>query len=478
MKEILVTDDDLDTSHLIKKLLSDTQFQVIISASSSNDALDKIKIHHPDVVILNKTLDKRVNGENASNYISKQYSIPIIYLNNNGKATPNELSSSASEFIELHKPIEKSDLLNALNSFDDKERLDRKITSSKLDLLTDNIISEFGEPAYNFIQKYTDLSDDKTIVVSTSSRFNIKIYPVNIYHSLTNLKKINDIKHLNKFFETANDVLIQNGIFIGCAETKGLRKKRILKKYPPFFNYIYYTLDFILKRVFPKLPITKNIYFFITKGRNRVLSRPEILGRLCSCGFEVIDEQFISNLLYFAVRKIKKPYYDLHPSYGLVVKLDRIGKNGKSIGVYKFRTMHPYSEYLHDYILKQNGYADIGKPAGDFRVTTWGKFIRRYWLDELPQLINIFKGDMKLVGVRPISKRVYEDYPRDIKKLRAKHKPGCFPPYVALLMQNMEDSIKAERIYLLEKEKHPYTTDIKYFFKSVYNILTNKIRSA
>jgi len=70
---------------------------------------------------------------------------------------------------------------------------------------------------------------------------------------------------------------------------------------------------------------------------------------------------------------------------------------------------------------------------------------------------------MKLVGVRPLSRPVFDDYPEDVKQLRLKYKPGCFPPYVALLMQDMERSIEAEKIYLTEKEKHPYTTDLSIF---------------
>jgi hypothetical protein len=49
---------------------------------------------------------------------------------------------------------------------------------------------------------------------------------------------------------------------------------------------------------------------------------------------------------------------------------------------------------------------------------------------------------------------------------------------IALLMQNMDASIEAERLYLKDLEKNPYTTDTKYFIKAVSNILLNKIRSA
>jgi lipopolysaccharide/colanic/teichoic acid biosynthesis glycosyltransferase len=213
-------------------------------------------------------------------------------------------------------------------------------------------------------------------------------------------------------------------------------------------------------------------------GVNRVLSKAEVLGRLVSCGFSIVDYKEYNDLLYFIVKKVKVPKQNYQPSYGPLFKMRRVGKNGKIIYVYKFRTMHPYAEFLQDYIVSKYGYSDIGKPANDFRLTKWGKFLRKYWLDELPQLINVLKGEMKLVGVRPLSERFLNEYPEDIKQKRLKYKPGCIPPYVALLKQEVSEYIEAERIYLLDKEKHPYTTDIKYLFKGIYNILTNKIRSA
>ncbi|MBN1251582.1 MAG: sugar transferase [Bacteroidales bacterium] len=176
--------------------------------------------------------------------------------------------------------------------------------------------------------------------------------------------------------------------------------------------------------------------------------------------------------------KTKDPEYNINPSYGPLYKMPRIGKNGDIIHVYKFRTMHPFSEYLQDYVLRLNGYSAIGKPADDFRLTKWGKFMRKLWLDELPQLLNVLKGDMALVGTRPLSKRAYQEYPEDIKQMRIKYKPGCIPPYVALLKQGMAESIDAERQYLKDLTKHPNTTNIRYFAKAVYNIITNKIRSS
>ena len=71
----------------------------------------------------------------------------------------------------------------------------------------------------------------------------------------------------------------------------------------------------------------------------------------------------------------------------------------------------------------------------------------------------------------------YQNYPEDLKEERHKYKPGCIPPYVAYRMQGMENSIKAERIYLEKKKEHPVTADIQIFYKAIFNIISNKITS-
>ena len=356
--------------------------------------------------------------------------------------------------------------LKGKNLFEDKVNLNKLVKE------------QVGEEAYSYLSQYVNFEQENTFVEATITRFNIlKIHPGR-YENIVNLFKVNDIRWINKFFETVNAKLNNGGLFISYVETKKSRKARILNKHPFPFNWIRYTGDFFLHRALPKMNFSKRVYFHFTKGYNRVLTKAETLGRLVSCGFEIKDIKEIGKLTYFVTEKVKSPVYDLNPSYGPLFKMRRVGKDGKIIQVYKFRTMHPYAEYLQDYVLRINGYSEIGKPADDFRMTNWGKFMRKYWLDELPQLINVLKGEMKLVGIRPLSKRFLAEYPPDVLDMRLKHKPGCVPPYVALLKQEVEEYIESERIYLTEKEKHPYTTDIKYFFKAFYNILTNKIRSA
>jgi lipopolysaccharide/colanic/teichoic acid biosynthesis glycosyltransferase len=70
---------------------------------------------------------------------------------------------------------------------------------------------------------------------------------------------------------------------------------------------------------------------------------------------------------------------------------ERIGKNGKAFEIYKFRTMIPNAEKI----------GGSSTAADDVRITRVGKFLRTYKLDELPQLINVLKGEMSFVGPRP-----------------------------------------------------------------------------
>jgi lipopolysaccharide/colanic/teichoic acid biosynthesis glycosyltransferase len=339
------------------------------------------------------------------------------------------------------------------------------------------ILVEVSKEAFDFIFEYARIESPKTLVINTSSRFNIDTRLESKFESIVNLKRINDIRYLNKFFESANAKLPIGGIFIDFVESKNLRKKRILKKYPPIINYMVYTMDFIIKRVFPKFILTKGIYFFLTRGQNRVLTKAETFGRIYSCGFEVIDEKMINNNLFFVTRKTGEPHFPENPSYGPVVALERIGYKGKMIKVYKLRTMHPYAEYLQEYIYNKEGLQEGGKFKSDFRIATIGKILRTFWLDELPMLYNLFKGDMKLVGVRPLSPHYFSLYTKEHQERRINYKPGLIPPFYADYPKTLEEIMASEIRYMNAYDKHPFRTDFVYFFKAVFNIVFKRYRS-
>lgn len=339
------------------------------------------------------------------------------------------------------------------------------------------IIDETSINVYNFISKFIDVGNPQNLLVSTTTQFNIDKLPAGSFNSITNLHRVNDFRWINKFFESVNHRLPFGGIYINSAETYQLRKKRILSEYPPGFNHIYYFFDFLFTRVFPKLLITKKFYFYVTLGRNRVISRAETLGRLYSCGFECLEEKFIEGNFYFVARKVKEPAFDGKPTYGPFVRLQRYGKNGKVIGVYKMRTMHAYSEYLQEYIYQRNQLQDGGKFKNDFRVTAMGRFMRKFWIDELPMIFNLLRGDMKLVGVRPLSRQYFNLYTEELKEKRLKIKPGLIPPFYADMPKTLEEIMDSENRYIDAYIKNPLWTDIKYFFSATWNIVFRKARS-
>lgn len=366
----------------------------------------------------------------------------------------------------------------------DRERMMKTdiILQAKADAIVpplnkDLIIEEAGEKAYSFIKEHINIEQIFTLLVSTTSQFNIDNQPPNYFQAIVNLARINNIQRINKFFEAVNAKLPPGGIFIGCAKTNATTKSIILNNYPVVLNYIVYIFYFFFKRVMPKIPVGKKIYFFFTRGRNRALSRAESLGRLYSCGFEVLDEKFIDDLLYFSARKTQKPAFDYNPTYGPLIRLKRVGKNGKIIYVYKFRTMHPYSEYLQQYIYDKQSLEEGGKFRDDFRVNTLGRIMRKLWIDELPMLMNLFRGDLKLVGIRPLSQHYFDLYDEDLKAKRIRTRPGLIPPFYADMPKTLEDIQQSEHRYLDAHFKHPFRTDCRYFWKAFYNIVVKKARS-
>ena len=367
---------------------------------------------------------------------------------------------------------------------DSGRRVKKKAKSAKEPLkvmydvsMEELIVRESNEDVKDFIREYAKLLNGSSLLTATTTRFNIDKIAAGTYKNIVNLKRINDIRWINKFFHSVNAKLPVGGLYISRVETYGNRKARILKKtfYP--LNWVHYTSDVIVTRVFPKVPITKKIYFFFSKGRNRVLSKAETFGRLYSSGFELVDEQLIGDQLYFIARKVKEPILNDKPTYGPFIRLKRHGKDGKMFEVYKLRTMHAYSEYLQEYVYKQNSLQEGGKFKNDFRITTEGKIFRKFWLDELPMFINLFKGSMKLVGIRPLSNHYFNLYSQELKDKRIQSKPGLIPPFYADMPKSLEEIMESELRYLEAYQKHPIRTDIRYFFKAVNNILLKKARS-
>lgn len=113
------------------------------------------------------------------------------------------------------------------------------------------------------------------------------------------------------------------------------------------------------------------------------------------------------------------------PKGKILFKQIRVGKNGQLFYIYKFRSMVSNAEQLLDELMDQNETTGaMFKMKDDPRVTRIGHFIRKTSIDELPQLVNVFKGEMSLVGPRPPLPREVKEY-TDYHKQRLLVKPGC-----------------------------------------------------
>ncbi|MBQ9338746.1 MAG: sugar transferase [Paludibacteraceae bacterium] len=340
------------------------------------------------------------------------------------------------------------------------------------------VVESAGEKAYNYLSQHIDLVSSNTFTLKTAELYNIFKLKYYRFDVIVNFMPLNQIRGINRMFGVVNDKLPDDGLFICCFEPKSTTKKRILQSYPIGINWIVYTCHYLYKRVLPKIIVTSRLYFDITEGKDRVLSRAEVLGRLCYCGFEIVDEHKIDDLVYVIARRAFRPQTVQRRLYGLLVRLNRVGKDGKVFQVYKFRTMHPYSEFLQSYIYEKYSLQEGGKFTHDIRVNTIGRFMRRCWIDELPMILNLLKGDMKLVGVRPISKQYFSLYSQELQEKRTKHKPGLLPPFYADMPKTLEEIEASEMRYLVAcEEKGTFRTDFIYFWKIFYTIIFKRARS-
>lgn len=289
--------------------------------------------------------------------------------------------------------------------------------------------------------------------------------------------KLNDLPNSNLFLSDANRILSFGGLLIGFVETYENRKNRIFQKHSGLVGKIRYAWDSLIYRVIPKIPFTEKIYHKITNGKGKLMSGVEATGRLYAAGFELIEEKEIEGFMYFAARKVGKPVKNTNATYWPIVKLPRVGKGGIMFNVYKLRTMYPYSEFLQDMVYQKNNLTEGGKFKDDFRVSRFGKLLRRIWLDEVPMIWNLLRGDIKLVGVRPLSHQYFNLYHAELKEKRIQFKPGLIPPYYADMPSTLEEIMESEMRYLDAYIQSPIATDFRYFFKILKNILFKGARS-
>lgn len=395
-----------------------------------------------------------------------------LLLINFRKATLQDIHS-LHEYEKIRIPSEE-ELVERFDPHTHKPSGEVRVKQEIVDLMEE----ECGSSAAQFIIALAGNSlNGRSKVMSTSSGFNVYTLSQDRYNYIVNLRMVNQIRETDKFLDAVNGKLDRGGFFICCVETKDKRKKRLLRKIPFGINYLWYFFDFLWNRICPKAMLTAGMYTLLSNGKYRVISRAEMLGRLCRAGFHIENEAFVGDTLFVQARKVREPFPLNQRYYGAFIALKRIGKGGREFKVYKMRTMHPYSEFLQDYIFELYHLEEGGKFKNDFRITNWGRLARKLWLDELPMIFNMLKGDMKLVGVRPLSRQYFDLYSEETREKRVSVKPGLIPPYYVHLPDTLEEIQASELRYIDEYKKRPLRTDFRYFWLAIFNIVFKSARS-
>nr|WP_313958743.1 sugar transferase [Bacillus sp. X1(2014)] len=161
------------------------------------------------------------------------------------------------------------------------------------------------------------------------------------------------------------------------------------------------------------------------------------------------------------------------PKGAILFSQKRVGLNGKEFKMYKFRSMISNAEEKLQELLKHNEVSGaMFKMKDDPRITKIGKFIRKTSIDELPQLFNVLKGDMSLVGPRPPLPRevaVYSEY----DMLRLLVTPGCTGLWQVSGRNSVgfEEMVELDLQYIRERS---FLYDIKIILKTVLVLFGSK----
>jgi lipopolysaccharide/colanic/teichoic acid biosynthesis glycosyltransferase len=291
-------------------------------------------------------------------------------------------------------------------------------------------------------------------------------------------QSLNLIRDLDPFFK-ASAAAVPFGGYLLCryvplTETT----RRLAARYGSGLGYrIVCLTQFLVSRAWPKIPRLNALYFLLLGRRGRILSKVEVWGRLSYAGLRVIAESAIGDDTWVLAQRVSHPATKKNPSYYPVVALEKVGLDGEPIYLHKVRSMYPYSEFLQQRIFEDHGLSSTGKFANDFRLTEYGPFLRRYWLDELPQIFDWLRGSVKLVGMRATSRHYLSLYPAELIDLYLRTKPGLIPPIVDESTPGFDKIVETELRYLRRYQQAPTKTDVEYFFKTFSDIFLRGVRS-
>lgn len=209
-----------------------------------------------------------------------------------------------------------------------------------------------------------------------------------------------------------------------------------------------------------------NLEFQVINKENRLVYN--VSKRLIDILLSLLGLIIVSPIMLIVAILIK-----LESTGPVIFSQKRVGLNGKEFNMLKFRSMVQNAEELKEKLQKQNEMSGpMFKMKEDPRVTKVGRFIRKTSIDELPQLINVLKGEMSLVGPRPsLPKEVAKFEPWMLERLNVKPGLTCYWQVSGRNNIDFEDWMKLDIKYVKDRN---LVLDIKLIFKTFFVLFGDK----
>lgn len=210
-------------------------------------------------------------------------------------------------------------------------------------------------------------------------------------------------------------------------------------------------------------------YYCVSISRNFVSTRSRVMKSLLD-----YTGGFVGFLIFLIAFVILGPLIKFDSKGPVLFSQNRVGRNGRIFKCYKFRSMRQNAEELKRTLMSKNEMNGLMfKMDNDPRITRVGKFLRKTSLDELPQFINVLKGDMSLVGTRPPTVDEYEKYQPE-HKARVSMMPGITGLWQVSGRSDIKDFDQVVKLDMQYIDNSSFWLDVKIILMTIKVVLFGK----
>nr|MBC8342357.1 hypothetical protein [Bacteroidota bacterium] len=212
----------------------------------------------------------------------------LLYFNTSKAVSEPVLTDKESHFSQSDLPLQ------ANSNQDNSRTFLAHVRKIKYENLEDKIYDELNQ-----VLAGHSISIGKFRILFDRADSNLRLIKPDSLGCIFNYSPVNDSRVINKSFSSSYEALVDHGFLIGMYTPQENDRRELERRMPRSVFVVYYPLHFVFKRLVPKLPYLSRLYNFVTSGKNRLISRAELLGRLAYAGFSVKNEIPINGKVLF-----------------------------------------------------------------------------------------------------------------------------------------------------------------------------------